>query len=136
MKKMINYEEYLKENGYSNHGNNSLHIPKEILLDKNLTEKEKLSWIILASQIYGSNTNFFRGYYRLKELLRIHGVQEPSDVVQKLQDKKYLKRYYDKSNHLSNDLFFRERSDKDYITALNLRNNLEAMRQFSKLMQK
>ena len=86
-------------------------IPKKILIDKKLTEIERLLWIILACFLFSKDSNIFPSRTRLAKLL---GIKDPTYITKlttRLQSKKYLEKGYGPRNKTFYEIYFDDEVD-------------------------
>lgn len=91
-------------------------IPKKILIDPHLSEKERVTWMVLASFLYTSDSNIFPGRKLLTKLLSLKYVQQVSKITKSLQKKGYLTKYYDNDNRITYELHFNIDVDESIFT--------------------
>jgi hypothetical protein len=106
-KRMRSYKSYmrkLEQDGDATTG--YTRIPKKILIDWCLSEKERITWLMLASFLFRSENYIFPGRKKLAELLHLATVQQVSNLTKALCKKGYLVKYYNKNNRLIYELYF------------------------------
>ncbi len=80
--------------------------PKKLLIDPDLTPKEKILWQTLAAFQYGPENEIFPSRRRLADLTGIRSPNSISKLTRRLQDKAYLTKFYDEYRRVFYRLYF------------------------------
>jgi hypothetical protein len=81
-------------------------IPKKLLFDRGLKEKERLTWETLAAHQYKSRSKIFPGRERLAVMLGIKDIRAVSKLTSALQCGGYLTKTIAKNNKVFYQLYF------------------------------
>ncbi len=81
-------------------------VPKKLLFDRGLKEKERLTWEVLAAHQFKAKSKIFPNRDRLAKILGIKDVRAVSKLTTALQSKGYLSKQIAKSNRVFYQLYF------------------------------
>lgn len=81
-------------------------IPKKLLADPKLTDRQKILWMVLASYMYGSEGEVYPGRELLSRIMHIKNPSNISRLTGSLQDGCYLEKQHYKSGGVLYELYF------------------------------
>lgn len=91
-------------------------IPKKLVIDPRLTQKERQLWGVLAAFLYKPTSDIFPGRRRLAKLLNVQNPTSISRLTRSLQRKGYVTKYYNTKGKIIYELWFQSNLDDSAFT--------------------
>lgn len=119
-KRVNSFRRFLHETQGYDEVDRYVQIPKKLLVDPRLTNKQKLTWIVLACFQYGPTRDIFPGRDRLARLLRLKSKSSISKLTNALQVKAYLEKFYRKNSSVIYEIYYDSDVDDSIFTRSNI----------------